>query len=58
LFESTTLATYPFTKPPDWGFALPGVYIAWILIVAALYPACVWYARLKRTRSDWWLSYL
>jgi uncharacterized membrane protein len=58
MFESPNLGAYPFTTPPDWGFALAGVYVAWVLIVAALYPACVWYARVKRTRHDWWLSYL
>jgi uncharacterized membrane protein len=27
-------------------------------VLAALYPACRWFAGLKRRRSDWWLSYL
>jgi uncharacterized membrane protein len=58
MFESPTLAQYPFTPPPGWGFALPGVYVAWIGIVAAMYPLCRWYAALKQRRRDWWLSYL
>jgi hypothetical protein len=37
---------------------LPIVYVVWMVIVASLYPACVWYARLKQRRGDWWLSYL
>jgi uncharacterized membrane protein len=41
-----------------WGFNLPGVYIAWILIVAALYLPCYWFMKLKQRRKDWWLSYL
>jgi len=30
----------------------------WISVVAILYPACLWFARLKARRSDWWLGYL
>jgi uncharacterized membrane protein len=39
---------------PGFGFSLAVVYAAWILAVAALYPACRWYEGLKR-RSDFWL---
>lgn len=34
------------------------VYIAWIAVVLAIYPLCVWWGGVKRRRSDWWLSYL
>ncbi len=44
--------------PPQWVFGLPIVYLAWLLVVATLYPACRWFAAVKRRRSDWWLSYL
>jgi uncharacterized membrane protein len=37
---------------------LAGTYAAWILIMATLYPACRWFAGVKRRRRDWWLSYL
>ena len=40
------------------GLSLAGTYAAWILIMAALYPACRWYAGVKQRRRDWWLSYL
>jgi uncharacterized membrane protein len=40
------------------GFSLPVVYAFWILGVLLLYPACVWFAGVKRRRSDWWLGYL
>jgi uncharacterized membrane protein len=40
------------------GLSLAGTYAAWILIMAALYPACRWFAGVKRRRRDWWLSYL
>ena len=40
------------------GFGLPVVYLAWALAIAMLYPACRWFAAVKRRRDDWWLSYL
>jgi uncharacterized membrane protein len=58
MFESPDLAHYPFTPPPDWGFPLPGVYLAWTVVVVAMYPLCRWFAALKQRRSDVWLSYL
>jgi hypothetical protein len=58
MFASPTLAQYPFTPPPGWGFSLSGVYLWWILVVVLMYPASVWFARLKQRRDDWWLSYL
>jgi uncharacterized membrane protein len=46
-------------KPPaDAGFNLPVVYAAWIAVIVLLYPACRWFAELKRRRRDAWLSYL
>jgi hypothetical protein len=44
--------------PKTFGVSLAGVYLAWFLVVLALYPACRWFAQLKATRRDWWLSYL
>jgi hypothetical protein len=29
-----------------------------MLVVVLMYPACVWFARLKQRRGGWWLSYL
>jgi uncharacterized membrane protein len=40
------------------GFPLAGVYVAWIVVLALLYPLCRWWMKLKRRRADWWLSYL
>ncbi|MGH8188598.1 MAG: DUF1624 domain-containing protein, partial [Steroidobacteraceae bacterium] len=57
-FGTTVFAADPFSVPREWGFALPIVYLAWLLVLLALYPACRWFARIKRRRSDWWLSYL
>jgi hypothetical protein len=33
-------------------------YAVWAFVVAALYPICLWFARLRARRRDWWLSYL
>ena len=44
---------------PEWyGLPLPGVYLVWALVVAILYYPCLRFARLKETRSDWWLRYM
>ncbi len=44
---------------PDWyGTSLPGVYVAWVVVIALLYFPCRWYAALKARRRDGWLSYL
>lgn len=44
--------------PEDWGFGLPVVYIVWLAVLLMLYPLCAWFAKIKKTRKDWWLSYL
>src|SRR5271165_1591298 len=46
------------TFPADYGFSLWVVYIIWIAVVVAMYPACRWFAGVKQRRHDWWLSYL
>jgi uncharacterized membrane protein len=45
-------------KATDYGLDLPGVYVVWAIVVAALYLPCRWFAALKARRSDRWLSYL
>jgi uncharacterized membrane protein len=46
------------TPPPEVGFNLGVVYLAWIIGVLLLYPLCKWFAGVKQRRKDWWLSYL
>lgn len=45
---------------PSWyGTSLPGVYLAWAIVVFILYWPCRWYADLKSRRKDlWWLGYI
>jgi uncharacterized membrane protein len=48
----------PADETTRWGFALPVVYVAWALVVVALYPACRWFADVKARSRAAWLSYL
>ena len=44
---------------PEWyGHPLWVVYLAWVLIVLALYPPCAWYAEVKQRSRSTLLSYL
>jgi uncharacterized membrane protein len=58
IFESPSIAQFPFTAPPGWGLPLIGVYLVWGFVLIALYPLCHWFARLKERRRDVWLSYV
>jgi uncharacterized membrane protein len=44
--------------PADYGYGLGTVYALWAAVVLFMYPLCLWFARLKSRRTDWWLSYL
>jgi len=44
--------------PANFGYSLWAVYGVWLLVVVLLYPVCRWFANVKATRRDWWLSYL
>jgi uncharacterized membrane protein len=44
---------------PDWyGVSLPGVYIAWAIVVVLLYYPCRWFSRLKARSKNPLLAYL
>lgn len=44
---------------PEWyGLPLIGVYAVWGIVVVLMYFPCRRFARLKNTRTDWWLRYL
>ena len=44
---------------PAWyGLSLPGVYLAWLMVVVVLFVPCRRFARMKAVRRDWWLKYL
>jgi uncharacterized membrane protein len=44
--------------PANFGYSLWTGYGVWLLVVVLLYPVCRWFAGVKATRRDWWLSYL
>jgi len=44
--------------PADYGWDLWVTYAVTVFVVVSLYPACLWFSRLKARRRDWWLSYL
>jgi hypothetical protein len=57
-FRSPDLAHFPFTEPPGWGAPVGIIYVVWIAVIVLMFPLCYRYARFKRRRRDWWLSYL
>src|SRR5437899_92219 len=44
--------------PANYGYDLWLVYAVWAGVVLLLYPLCLWFARVKERRSDWWLGCL
>jgi len=58
LLPPPTLGTPRDLFPADYGWSLGVTYLVWIAAVAALYPVCLWFARLKAHRRSWWMGYL
>ena len=50
--------THPEAIPPWFGLSLPGVYVAWACVVAAMYLPCRAVDHRKSTRAAWWWRYL
>ena len=48
---------YPFVAR-GLAYPLPAVYALWLAVVLALYPACQWFANVKRQSRSAWMSYL
>ncbi len=55
---SFLFARHAGNPPPDAGFSLPVIYLVWLAVVLAFYPACKWFGELKRRHRSVWLSYL
>jgi hypothetical protein len=53
-----TLGTPREAFPSDYGWSLATTYVVWIGAVAALYPVCLWFSRVKARSRRWWVSYL
>lgn len=63
LLQGGELRTIPVMVAPDtlpawYGVSLPGVYVAWAIVVLVMYWPCRAFGRLKERRRDRWLSYL
>ena len=62
VFALATIGNVPWPsggqKPPGYGLSLLGIYVVWLAAVFILYPACRWFAGIKRRRTEWWWSYL
>jgi len=54
---SSAIRGHSFLRGTD-RVSQPLVYLIWLLVVVALYPACRWFADVKRRRGDPWLGYL
>jgi len=48
----------PWEWPQGYGFDLPVVYLMWVVVIVSLYPACRWFAGVKRKSKNPLLSYL
>ncbi|NVJ59373.1 MAG: DUF1624 domain-containing protein [Gammaproteobacteria bacterium] len=57
-FEIQQFFTLYFMFPNGYGLSLFGVYIAWVVLMIALYPFAAWMNRVKSQNKHWWLSYL
>jgi uncharacterized membrane protein len=55
-----TIYNFVFDQQAMGGNGLPlwSVYVGWMVVLVAIYPLCRWWAHVKRTRRDWWLSYM
>ena len=52
-------ASAPFTSvPPDHRWSLWLLYVVFALVVAALYPVCRWFDRVKAQRESGWIRYI
>lgn len=40
------------------GLPLWVTFAAWIIVLATLYPCCLWWKGVKARRKDWWMAYL
>jgi uncharacterized membrane protein len=46
------------TPPDGWALGLPGIYLAWVVVLAVLYIPCRWFAGVKARHPGGWLAYL
>lgn len=57
-FEADQMRRMFIFYPEGYGTGLLGIYAVWLIVMAIMYPFCKWMYNIKRSRKDWWLSYL
>ena len=59
MFKNVTVPSNSVLPYPEgYGYNLVIVYAVWLGVVLVLYPACRWFADVKRRRREAWISYL
>ncbi len=48
----------PTPEGLSYEYELLPTYLGWVIVVWMLYYLCRWFADIKASRKDWWLSYL
>lgn len=59
--DASWLYNAPVAHSPaglSYGYELLPTYLGWIAVILVLYYPSKWFASLKKSRKDWWLSYL
>ncbi|MCI0556476.1 MAG: heparan-alpha-glucosaminide N-acetyltransferase domain-containing protein, partial [Anaerolineae bacterium] len=44
--------------PEGYRWSLTTMYFVWAITIVILYYLCRWFAKVKATRTEWWLKYL
>jgi uncharacterized membrane protein len=57
-FPARSMMDAVWGLPPEYGFGLGVVYAVWILVILALYPACLWFGGLKKRSTNKLLGYI
>jgi uncharacterized membrane protein len=58
LLAPPSMGTLAELFPQNFGYPLWVAFAVWLVVLAVLYPPCLWFSRLKQRRNAWWLSYL
>lgn len=49
---------FPVESSQEYGFSLPGTYLAAAAALVILYYPCLWFARFKARKRTWWVRFL
>ena len=57
-FQRIPAVVDPSAIPAWYGVGLPGVYLAWAVVVGLMYLPCRWYRGYRQRSTSWWVRYL